>query len=117
LEVILLQKTLELCFFSFCLTFLFVCEVEARDIYVRLADNPSRVVLTSDGTMTLTDAAKKSSGLGKSAELTRSGASVTVGKNKFSLPVRISSTGILGFNGRKYRGEFLLTKEFVLINA
>jgi stage II sporulation protein D len=90
--------------------------VEARDIYVRLADGPSSVSLSSDGTITLLDAGKKNFGLGKTAVLTRSGGFALVGKNKFSLPLQISSSGLLGFKGRKYRGKFLLTKEFVLIN-
>jgi len=67
--------------------------------------------------MTLTDSAKKKVDLGKSATLHHSGAYVTVGKRKFQLPARISSAGLLGFNDRKYRGEFLLTREFLLINV
>ena len=93
------------------------CPAEARDIYVRLADKPSSISLTTDGTMTLVDNAKKSHALGKSAVLASAGGSVAVGKNKYSLPARISSTGLLGFNKRKYRGELLITREFVLINV
>ncbi|GHS90055.1 stage II sporulation protein SpoIID [Synergistales bacterium] len=67
--------------------------------------------------MTLIDAGKKKHSLGKSATLTRSGAFVVSGKNKYSLPARISGGELLSFNGRKYRGVFLLTKDFTLINA
>jgi stage II sporulation protein D len=121
-----LRNTFKLCFLSLFLIllialissiFLFPRRAEARDIYVRLADRPPSVSITSDGEMTLVDAAKKSHGLGKSAVLTRSGASVAVAKNKYPLPAYISSSGLLGFNGRKYRGKFFVTKEFVLINA
>jgi stage II sporulation protein D len=90
---------------------------ESRDIYVRLADRPPSVALTSEGAMTLVDAAKKNHGLGKSAVMARSGASAGIGKNKYPLPAYISSSMPLGFNGRKYRGQFFLTKEFVLINV
>jgi stage II sporulation protein D len=104
--------------FFFWMFMAFVQPVEARDIYVRLADNPSRVVLASDSPMTLADGANKNFALGKSAVLTRSGSGgVAVEKRKFQLPVQISGSGLLGFNNRKYRGQFLLTREFVLINV
>ncbi|MDR3231694.1 MAG: SpoIID/LytB domain-containing protein [Synergistaceae bacterium] len=90
---------------------------EARDIYVRLADGVSSIKVTSDGSLKLTDAASKTLSPGKSAVLTRSGSSATVDKTKASLPIRISSSGLLGYNGRKYRGAFLITREFVLINV
>ncbi|MCL2010277.1 MAG: SpoIID/LytB domain-containing protein [Synergistaceae bacterium] len=102
---------------SALLIFMLANCAQARDMYVRLADRPSSVTVRSDASMTLTDAANKKFDLGKSAVLTRSGSSVVVGKNSFQLPARISSAGFLGFNNRKYRGEFLLTREFVLINV
>jgi stage II sporulation protein D len=67
--------------------------------------------------MTLTDSGQKNHNLGKAAVLTRSGASAAIGKSKVSLPSRIASPGLFGFNGRKYRGELLVTREFVLINV
>ncbi|MDR2174348.1 MAG: SpoIID/LytB domain-containing protein [Synergistaceae bacterium] len=96
---------------------LLVRPAEARDIYVRLAASPPKIALSSDGTMTLTDSAGKKHSLKKSAALTRSGASAAVGKKRYSLPARISSPGLLRYNGRKYRGTFLLTRSFVLINV
>jgi len=102
---------------SICLIFAFAGGAGARDIYVRLADKTSYVAVKSDASMTLTDASKKKFKLGKSAVLHHSGASVTVDKRKFKLPARISSAKPLGFNNRQYRGEFLLTQEFVLINV
>ncbi|MDR1049183.1 MAG: SpoIID/LytB domain-containing protein, partial [Synergistaceae bacterium] len=89
---------------------------EGRDVYVRLANDPAKVALTSDEPMTLIDAANKSHTLGKSAVLTRSGSSLVSGKDKFPLPARVSG-GLLGYNGRKYRGLLLLTKNFVLLNV
>ncbi|MDR2179445.1 MAG: SpoIID/LytB domain-containing protein [Synergistaceae bacterium] len=112
-----LQNTFKLCLLSLSWILTFVSCAESRDIYVRLSDRPSSAALTSEGAMTLVDAGGKSHGLGKSAVLTRSGASAVVGKHKYPLPVYISSPKLLGFNGRKYRGKFFLTKEFVLINV
>jgi stage II sporulation protein D len=117
LEVTLLQNTFKLCFLWLLSILVFARCAESRDIYVRLADHPPSVTLTSDGAMTLVDGAQKSHGLGKSAALTRSGSSVTVGKHKYPLPVSVSAPKLLGFNGRKYKGKFFVTKEFVLINV
>ncbi|MDR3265597.1 MAG: SpoIID/LytB domain-containing protein, partial [Synergistaceae bacterium] len=89
---------------------------EARDIYVRLADGVSGITVTSDS-LKLVDAANKTHSPGKSATLKRSGSSALIGKTKISLPLRISGSGLLGYNGRKYRGTFFVTREFVLINV
>jgi len=64
--------------------------------------------------MTLRDAARRQHNLGRSATLSRSGNYVTAGGQRFRLPVRISSTGLLGFNNRRYRGEFLVTNRFLI---
>ena len=112
-----LRNLFKLCLLSWLSILTFASCGESRDIYVRLADRPSSAALTSECAMTLVDAKKKSHGLGKSAVLTSSGASVVVGKHKYPLPAYISSSKPLGFNGRKYRGKFFLTKEFVLINV
>jgi stage II sporulation protein D len=117
LEGTFLQNTFKLCLLSWLSILVFASCGEPRDIYVRLADRPPSIALTSEGAMTLADGAKKNHGLGKSAALSRSGASVAIGKNKYPLPAYISSSKPLGFNGRKYRGKFFLTKEFVLINV
>lgn len=103
----------QLFFLSLLLSFAFTSGAWARDVYVRLSDRPS-VTITSDGSMTLTDARNMQLNLGRSAVLTRSGAYVTVGHNSFQLPVRITSTGLLGFNNRRYRGRFLLTRQFLI---
>ncbi|MDR1623318.1 MAG: SpoIID/LytB domain-containing protein [Synergistaceae bacterium] len=112
-----MKNTFKLCLLSLLSILAFTLSAESRDIYVRLADRPSSAALTSEGAMTLVDAAGKSHGLGKSAVLKPSGVSVVVGKHKYPLPAYISSSKLLGFNGRKYRGKLFLTKEFVLINV
>ncbi|MDR1375906.1 MAG: SpoIID/LytB domain-containing protein, partial [Synergistaceae bacterium] len=115
-----MRNTFKLCFLwllPLSSILVFTRCAESRDIYVRLADHPPSVTLTSDGAMTLVDAAKKNHGLGKSAVLTRSGSSVVVGKQKYPLPATISGSKLLGFNDRQYRGNFFVTKEFVLINV
>jgi stage II sporulation protein D len=94
----------------------FTCRAEARDIYVRLAES-TKISITSDAPMTLIDAAKKTHKLGKSATLTRAGAFAALGKSRVSLPAEVSARKLLGFNGRSYRGRFLITKAFLLINV
>lgn len=96
---------------------LFVRAADARDIYVRLADSPSSISISSAGGLTIVDAAQKTVTPGASSVLTRSGSSAVIGRTKYPLPLRISGSGLLGYNNRKYRGEFLVTKEFVLINV
>lgn len=117
LEVSALRNKFGACLLLLLSIAVFAYAAEARDIYVRLADGPSSISVTSDGALTLIDGSQKSHGLGKSAVLARSGAAVVVGKSKYALPVRLSSGGLLGFNGRKYRGELLITREFVVINV
>lgn len=105
----------------FCLILLsitlFTHAADARDIYVRLADTPSSMAISSSGGLTVVDAARKTSTPGTSIVLKRSGSSVVIGNTKHALPLRISGSGLLGYNSRKYRGEFLVTREFVLINV
>jgi stage II sporulation protein D len=90
---------------------------EARDIYVRLADGESSLAIASEGPLKLVDGAKKTHSAEKSIVLTRSGSSAVMGKTKMPLPLRISGRGLLRYKGRQYRGEFLLSRDFVLINT
>ena len=99
--------------FLFCL--LLVPAAWARDIYVRLSQAGSFTV-ASDGAMTLSGKGKSLS-LGKSASLSVKGGSVIVGKTSLALPVRITSTGLLRFNGRQYRGAFVVTQKAGLLNV
>ena len=59
--------------------------------------------------MTLVDSRGKSMRLEGTAALRVSGGHLNVGKAAFSLPVRITGTGLMRFNNRKYRGHFLIT--------
>ncbi|GHS93408.1 stage II sporulation protein SpoIID [Synergistales bacterium] len=94
----------------FLILFLFFTQdaAQARDIYVKLSGASANLNISSDGGLKLIDASKKSHSLGKSVTLTRSG--------KYPLPARVSGGSLLSFNGRKYRGVFLITKNFTLIN-
>ncbi|MDR2528741.1 MAG: SpoIID/LytB domain-containing protein [Synergistaceae bacterium] len=95
----------------------FANRAEARDVHVCLTEGAARITITSDASITLIDSAKKTHKLGKSAVLTRAGAFAALGKNRFPLPAEVSSRGLLGFNGRSYRGRFLITKAFALLNV
>ena len=86
---------------------------EARDIYVRLASGGSFVVEGERG-MTLLSGGKKEHNLGRSASIALKGGKAVIGKQAFSLPVRLFSTGLLRYNKRSYRGDFLLTKNGLL---
>ncbi|MBR1672381.1 MAG: SpoIID/LytB domain-containing protein [Fretibacterium sp.] len=94
---------------------LIVPAAEARDIYVRLSQAAS-FAIASDGNMTLSGGGKTLA-LGRSASLSVKGGGVTVGKSSLPLPVRITSTGLLRFNGRQYRGAFLVTQKAGLLNV
>lgn len=97
--------------------FLFDCTAEARSVYVRLTDAGSSITISSSGGMTLSDANKKTHALGKSAVFRQTGNTVLVGKEKFLLPVKISSSGgYLSYNNKKYRGDLHLSRDFKLIN-
>ena len=99
--------------FLFCL--LLAPAAGARDIYVRLSQARSFTV-ASDGNMTLSGKGKTVP-LGKSASLSVKGGNVTVGKTSLALPVHITSTGLLLFNGRQYRGAFMVTQKAGLMNV
>lgn len=89
---------------------------EARDVYVRLASGGSFAVAGEQG-ITLSDGAQRSHSLGSSASIGLRGGKVVVGKQVFTLPVRLSSPGLLRFNKRSYRGDFLLTRQGFLLNV
>ena len=99
--------------FLFCL--LLAPAAWARDIYVRLSQAGS-FTIASDGNMTLSGKGKNLA-LGKSASLSVKGSKVTVGKTSLALPVHITSMGLLRFNGRQYRGTFMVTQKAGLLNV
>ena len=65
---------------------------EARDIYVRLASGGSFVVEGERG-MTLLSGGKKEHDLGRSASIALKGGKAVIGKQAFSLPVRLFKIG------------------------
>ena len=65
----------------------------------------------------MTDAEGRLANLGESSRITISGNTVLIGSFSFLMPIRITSTGFLRFNGRSYRGSFLITQRGGLLNA
>ena len=90
---------------------------EARDIYVRLSGGSAFSISSTAGNLTMIDAEGRLANLGDSARLTVSGGNVAINAFTFPLPVRITSTGLLRFNSRSYRGAFLITQKAGLLNA
>ena len=89
-----------------------VCS-EARDAYVRLAAGGTFVVEGEHG-LSLLAGGNQERELGRSATIALRGGKAVVGKHAFPLPVRIFSSGLLRFNRRSYRGDFLLTRNGLL---
>ena len=89
-----------------------VC-AEARDAYVRLAAGGTFVVEGERGLSLLAGGGQERE-LGRSATITLRGGKALVGKHAFPLPARILSSGLLRFNRRSYRGDFLLTRNGLL---
>ncbi|MCR4817975.1 MAG: SpoIID/LytB domain-containing protein [Fretibacterium sp.] len=100
---------------AFLLCLILAPAAGARDIYVRLSQ-AGRFSIASDGNLTLSGKGKTVK-LGKTASLSVKGGRMTVGKTSLSLPVRITSKGLLRFNGRKYRGAFMVTQKAGLMNV
>ena len=92
-------------------------ELQARDVYVRLANSSSYSVGISQGMLTMTDADGRLSNLGENAEILVNGAYVSIMGNNFPMPVRLSGSGLLQFKGRSYRGAFLITQRGGLLNV
>ena len=94
---------------------LLICSVrsEARDAYVRLAAGGTFVVEGEHG-LSLLAGGNQERELGRSATIALRGGKAVVGKHAFPLPVRIFSSGLLRFNRRSYRGDFLLTRNGLL---
>ena len=110
--------------FSTLLRFVLICLIlflnadisDAVDIRVKLS-GPGKFSVSSAGNISLTDAKNKSHNIGKSPALSVSSGTVTIGKNKFALPVTLKSGNAIGFKGRRYRGTFRITKSGELVNV
>ena len=65
----------------------------------------------------MTDAEGRLANLGGAAHINISGNTAKISTFSFPMPIRITSTGLLRFNGRSYRGSFLITQRGGLLNA
>ena len=99
------------------LTFTFTHKLEARDVYVKLSGASAFTVESTGGNLAMTDADGRLANLGESSRITVSGNTATIGSFTFNMPLRITSTTLLRFNGRTYRGAFLITQRGGLLNA
>ena len=93
------------------------CKLEARDVYVRLSGGSNFNIGVTEGYITMTDASGRLINLGDSANLSVSGGNVSAGGYSFPLPAKITGQGLLKFNGRSYRGAFMLTQKSGLLNV
>lgn len=92
-------------------------KIEARDVYVRLSGGSSYSIGTTAGNLSMTDAEGRLANLGESTNISVSGGSVKIMGHSFAMPVRLISPGLLKFNGRTYRGSFLITQRGGLLNV
>ena len=91
--------------------------IEARDIYVRLSQSGSYSIGTTSGTIAMTDGEGRLANAGDSAKISVAGDRVNISGYSFILPLRLSTPGYLKFNGRTYRGSFLITQKAGLLNV
>lgn len=91
--------------------------LEARDVYVRLSGGSAYSIGTTAGSIAMSDADGKLANLGDSANISVSGGRVNIMGYSFAMPVRLSSSGLLKFNGKSYRGIFLITQRGGLLNV
>ena len=91
--------------------------LEARDVYVKLSGASSYNIGTTAGNIAMTDADGRLASLGDSANISVSGGHVNIMGHSFAMPVRLSTSGLLKFNGKTYRGSFLITQRGGLLNV
>ena len=88
--------------------------LEARDVYVKLSGAGRYSIGITSGNLVMTDAEGRLANLSDSAVISVSGSNVII---SFMMPVRITGAGFLKFNGRTYRGAFLITQRGGLLNV
>ena len=71
----------------------------------------------TQGILSITDANGSAVNAGDSTVISVSGNSANVSGFTFTLPIRITGPGYLKFNGRTYRGSFLITQRAGLLNV
>ncbi len=103
-----------ICFFIF--TFLSVQAASARNVYVCLNQGASQFSVASDANLFVTGKDQKQHTITSSAVFRRSGDKLISGKQSWSLPVQISGGGLLRYNNKSYRGQFLVSSKGLLIN-
>ncbi|MBQ6773078.1 MAG: SpoIID/LytB domain-containing protein [Synergistaceae bacterium] len=91
--------------------------LEARDVYVKLSGASKFTIGITEGTLVMTDSEGRVGNLGTSASISVSGSYANISGNSFMLPIRITGTGFLKFNGRTYRGAFIITSKGGLLNV
>ncbi len=100
---------------------LFVCvsfdAAFARDVYVKLSQAGKYSIGITNGNIAMTDAEGRLSNLGTSTVISVSGNTANIAGNVFNLPLRLTGQGFLKFNGRTYRGTFLITQRAGLLNV
>ena len=89
----------------------------ARDVYVKLSSSGSYSIGITSGNLVMTDSEGRLANLGDSANISVNNGVARIMGNSFFLPIRITGTGFLKFNGRTYRGAFLITQRAGLLNV
>ena len=89
----------------------------ARDVYVKLSGAGNYSIGITTGNLVMTDAEGRLANLTDSAKISVSNGNAVIGGLSFRMPVRITGTGFLKFNGRTYRGAFVITQRGGLLNA
>ena len=92
-------------------------QAHARDVYVKLSGSGSYSIGITQGMLVMTDSEGRLANLGDSASIRVSGNYVNIMGNNFMMPVRITGEGFLKFNGKTYRGAFLITQRGGLLNV
>lgn len=96
---------------------LFATPSNARDIYVKLSGGSRFSVAVTQGNLTLIDANGSVMNTGSSAQISVSGNTANVGGLSLAMPLRVTGPGFLKFNGRTYRGSFVITQRAGLLNV
>lgn len=95
----------------------FANKANARDVYVRLSNAGNYSIGITQGMLSMTDAEGRLINLGPEAIISTAGAYVNIMGNSFMMPVKISGVGFLKFNGKTYRGAFMITQRGGLLNV
>lgn len=118
--MILCNKKFYLLFFAFIFVIninINISAAESRDIYVKLSRAASYSINAAVGNLMMTDAEGRIANLGDSTQISISSNNAVIAGHSFLMPIRITSEGMLTFNGKNYRGAFLITQRGGLLNV